>query len=270
MTNSSWLVDAGWYTDEQANCWGQYGYVDDANFTRHQWPLDSGFGVPCQVSSARSTSFTLDSFPPRTVDEPHPSFGSGSTYTEEQAGTATEFHFNDDMTAPLDGSTERWEGIMTSEYHLLLGSKQIEQQLLLSPVEDQSHADCVYDEESTHLSQSASPSGQSYGAVYANLDVSPSVQSFSSELIKAPLPKLAAAGYEVRCPYGCGGEMKGVYADGNLKRHQKSCRASGRATTRYHCVVVGCTRVYVRSDALRVHMRRYHGAPLVNHRIKRS
>lgn len=67
----------------------------------------------------------------------------------------------------------------------------------------------------------------------------------------------------IQCPHGCGTTLTGNHALGNLTRHLKTraCAGSGRARTRYHCPIEGCSRVYSRTDGLKVHMRRRHGAP---------
>lgn len=68
------------------------------------------------------------------------------------------------------------------------------------------------------------------------------------------------------CPYGCGTVLTGVYAHGNLTRHLKSqtCAASGRAKVRFPCPAPSCAKVYGRSDALRVHMRKFHAVPSIS------
>ncbi|OAL44159.1 hypothetical protein IQ07DRAFT_649596 [Pyrenochaeta sp. DS3sAY3a] len=69
--------------------------------------------------------------------------------------------------------------------------------------------------------------------------------------------------YTTVCPYNCGTILTGVHAQGNLTRHLKSqaCSGSGRAKMKHSCPVDRCGREYTRSDGLRVHMRRRHGAP---------
>jgi hypothetical protein len=69
--------------------------------------------------------------------------------------------------------------------------------------------------------------------------------------------------YSIACPYRCGRVLTGVHAVGNLTRHLKSegCSASGRAKPKYTCPIEGCRSEYNRSDGLRVHLRRRHGAP---------
>lgn len=71
------------------------------------------------------------------------------------------------------------------------------------------------------------------------------------------------AEYSVPCPYRCGTILTGVHALGNLTRHLKTqaCAGSSRAKVRYPCPIEGCERQYARSDGLRVHMRKRHGAP---------
>ncbi|RMZ66943.1 hypothetical protein GMOD_00002332 [Pyrenophora seminiperda CCB06] len=69
--------------------------------------------------------------------------------------------------------------------------------------------------------------------------------------------------YSVPCPYRCGTVLTGVHALGNLTRHLKTqaCVGSSRPKFRYPCPIENCDRQYARSDGLRVHMRRRHGAP---------
>lgn len=106
----------------------------------------------------------------------------------------------------------------------------------------------------------------SYTVAHPNEYVSPDTCAFSSEPIEEQFsgPTPGKDVHKVLCPHGCGTSLTGTHAYGNLTRHQKSrvCKGSGRAKTRYHCQMQGCTRVYSRSDGLKVHMRRRHGAPL--------
>lgn len=69
--------------------------------------------------------------------------------------------------------------------------------------------------------------------------------------------------YSVPCPYHCGTVLTGAHALGNLRRHLKSqaCTTSPRFSNRFPCPIHGCGKAYIRSDALRVHMRKMHGAP---------
>ncbi|KAF2874812.1 hypothetical protein BDV95DRAFT_591591 [Massariosphaeria phaeospora] len=69
--------------------------------------------------------------------------------------------------------------------------------------------------------------------------------------------------YSVACPYGCGTVLTGVHAVGNLTRHLKSqtCEKSGRGNVKYPCPLPDCGKQYSRSDGLKVHLRRRHGAP---------
>lgn len=66
--------------------------------------------------------------------------------------------------------------------------------------------------------------------------------------------------YEVPCPYGCGTVLTGVHAVGNMTRHLKSqnCIGSGKDKTKYVCPVPGCEKRYIRSDGLKVHLRKRH------------
>lgn len=69
--------------------------------------------------------------------------------------------------------------------------------------------------------------------------------------------------YSVECPHRCGAVLTGVHALGNLTRHLKSeaCSGSGQAKVKFPCPIQGCVKKYARSDGLRVHMRKRHGAP---------
>ncbi|KAH3914333.1 hypothetical protein HBH56_088080 [Parastagonospora nodorum] len=92
--------------------------------------------------------------------------------------------------------------------------------------------------------------------------------SYSSSGIEpySPPPELHLGNVNdsVACPHGCGTILTGVHAFGNLTRHLKTkgCSASGKAKVEHLCQVHGCGRKYSRSDGLRVHMRRRHGAGL--------
>ncbi|KAF9699739.1 hypothetical protein EKO04_002658 [Ascochyta lentis] len=68
------------------------------------------------------------------------------------------------------------------------------------------------------------------------------------------------AEYAVPCPYGCGTVLTGVHAVGNMTRHLKSknCIGSGKDKTKYICPVQGCDKRYIRSDGLKVHLRKRH------------
>ncbi|KAF2622062.1 hypothetical protein BU25DRAFT_481122 [Macroventuria anomochaeta] len=70
----------------------------------------------------------------------------------------------------------------------------------------------------------------------------------------------SSAEYVVPCPYNCGTVLTGVHAVGNMTRHLKSqnCVASGKDKTRYACPVQGCDKRYIRSDGLKVHLRKRH------------
>lgn len=69
-----------------------------------------------------------------------------------------------------------------------------------------------------------------------------------------------SAEYAVPCPYNCVTVLTGVHAVGNMTRHLKSqnCVASGRDKPRYVCPVQGCDKRYIRSDGLKVHLRKRH------------
>ncbi|KAH7068474.1 hypothetical protein FB567DRAFT_634447 [Paraphoma chrysanthemicola] len=114
----------------------------------------------------------------------------------------------------------------------------------------------------------------SYPAQYSNHIAGASSMSYSPSASQlntySPAPNTAqsAANYTVACPYRCGVVLTGVHAVGNLTRHlkTKACAASGKAKVRYPCPIDGCTKEYSRSDGLRVHMRKQHGAPAANPR----
>ncbi|OAL07252.1 hypothetical protein IQ06DRAFT_9089 [Phaeosphaeriaceae sp. SRC1lsM3a] len=74
---------------------------------------------------------------------------------------------------------------------------------------------------------------------------------------------LGGADDRIECPYGCGTVLTGIHAVGNLTRHLKSkaCPNSPKSGLRYPCTMDGCPKGYARSDGLKVHMRRHHGAP---------
>ncbi|KAH7082518.1 hypothetical protein BKA63DRAFT_133135 [Paraphoma chrysanthemicola] len=110
---------------------------------------------------------------------------------------------------------------------------------------------------------------QSYPAQYNNNIAVPSLIPYSlssshpNTYSPAPSTVQSSAEYSVACPYRCGVVLTGVHAVGNLTRHLKTraCAASGRAKVRYPCPIDSCTKEYSRSDGLRVHMRKQHGAP---------
>ncbi|KAF1925325.1 uncharacterized protein M421DRAFT_423884 [Didymella exigua CBS 183.55] len=70
----------------------------------------------------------------------------------------------------------------------------------------------------------------------------------------------SSAEYEVPCPYDCGTVLTGVHAVGNMTRHLKSqnCIGSGKDKTKYVCPIPGCDKRYIRSDGLKVHLRKRH------------
>lgn len=70
----------------------------------------------------------------------------------------------------------------------------------------------------------------------------------------------SAAEYVVPCPYDCGTVLTGVHAVGNMTRHLKSqnCIGSGKDKTKYVCPMPGCEKRYIRSDGLKVHLRKRH------------
>lgn len=70
----------------------------------------------------------------------------------------------------------------------------------------------------------------------------------------------SSAEHTVPCPYGCGTVLTGIHAVGNMTRHLKSqnCVGSGKDKTRYACSVQGCDKRYIRSDGLKVHLRKRH------------
>lgn len=76
----------------------------------------------------------------------------------------------------------------------------------------------------------------------------------------------------VPCPYNCGTVLTGVHAVGNMTRHLKSqnCTASGKDRTRYVCPVQGCDKRYIRSDGLKVHLRKRHNISQTSDRNSES
>ncbi|KAJ8105385.1 hypothetical protein OPT61_g10211 [Boeremia exigua] len=70
----------------------------------------------------------------------------------------------------------------------------------------------------------------------------------------------SGAEHSVPCPYNCGTVLTGVHAVGNMTRHLKSqnCIGSGKEKPRYACTVEGCDKRYIRSDGLKVHLRKRH------------
>lgn len=73
-------------------------------------------------------------------------------------------------------------------------------------------------------------------------------------------PTGSGAEYVVPCPYDCGTVLTGVHAVGNMTRHLKSqnCIGSGKDKTKYVCPMLGCDKQYIRSDGLKVHLRKRH------------
>ncbi|KAI5377326.1 hypothetical protein CC77DRAFT_404311 [Alternaria alternata] len=103
----------------------------------------------------------------------------------------------------------------------------------------------------------------SYAAPTTNVSASPPDVRYSMPLVQSLETSPIDGEYSVPCPYRCGTVLTGVHALGNLTRHLKTqaCAGSSRAKVRYPCPIEGCERQYARSDGLRVHMRRRHGAP---------
>jgi len=114
-------------------------------------------------------------------------------------------------------------------------------------------------------SMSASYQGPTYPYVApaSSVPASPPTAIYPIPPIQVPEGSHIDAEYSVPCPYRCGTVLTGVHALGNLTRHLKTqaCAGSSRAKVRYPCPIDGCGRQYARSDGLRVHMRRRHGAP---------
>ncbi|KAH8622598.1 hypothetical protein IG631_22873 [Alternaria alternata] len=103
----------------------------------------------------------------------------------------------------------------------------------------------------------------SYAALTTNVSASPPEVRYSMPLVQSLETSPIDGEYSVPCPYRCGTVLTGVHALGNLTRHLKTqaCAGSSRAKVRYPCPIEGCERQYARSDGLRVHTRRRHGAP---------
>jgi len=110
------------------------------------------------------------------------------------------------------------------------------------------------------LSRSFSVSSEhSYPSAWPN-DLQSASGSSSVEHMAAGRSTSSGAEYSVPCPYGCGTVLTGVHAVGNMTRHLKSqnCIGSGKDKTKYVCPVQGCDKRYIRSDGLKVHLRKRH------------
>lgn len=85
-------------------------------------------------------------------------------------------------------------------------------------------------------------------------------ESTSGHSMPTSQPTESGAEYVVPCPYNCGTVLTGVHAVGNMTRHLKSqnCVGSGKEKPRYICPVKGCDKRYIRSDGLKVHLRKRH------------
>lgn len=89
-------------------------------------------------------------------------------------------------------------------------------------------------------------------------------ESYPGSSIAHPIPATrptdSGADYVVPCPYNCGTVLTGVHAVGNMTRHLKSqnCIGSGKEKPKYVCSVEGCEKRYIRSDGLKVHLRKRH------------
>ncbi|KAJ4982791.1 hypothetical protein SVAN01_11707 [Stagonosporopsis vannaccii] len=81
------------------------------------------------------------------------------------------------------------------------------------------------------------------------------------QVATAGQPTESGSEYVVPCPYNCGTVLTGVHAVGNMTRHLKSqnCVGSGKDKPKYACPVEGCEKRYIRSDGLKVHLRKRHG-----------
>ncbi|KAF2750580.1 hypothetical protein M011DRAFT_174988 [Sporormia fimetaria CBS 119925] len=74
----------------------------------------------------------------------------------------------------------------------------------------------------------------------------------------SPRPRKQAD--EVQCP-SCGQVLTGPHGPGNLTRHRKTAKCgSSPRRQEYVCAVDGCGKKYQRSDGLKNHMRKTHGA----------
>ncbi|KAH7061782.1 hypothetical protein BKA63DRAFT_527413 [Paraphoma chrysanthemicola] len=111
---------------------------------------------------------------------------------------------------------------------------------------------------STLPSMTTSPSS-SYHSQTTQVVTAPSLEL--PELHHANMNHPSATKNDVDCPYMCGVKITGAHAAGNLNRHYKTikCAASGRAKSKHPCQSKGCQKLFARSDALRVHMRKEHG-----------
>lgn len=201
-------------------------------------------------------------------DGPHSTSESWSHYVAPPTPAATGYSFHGNGNAMTPGllATGSWLEAESSGWHSLYGNDKREMHSPSSAI-GSLHEQQMYNEPLMQLSQSISPpEHEGYTVAHPNEYVSPDTCAFSSEPIEEQFsgPTPGKDVHKVLCPHGCGTSLTGTHAYGNLTRHQKSrvCKGSGRAKTRYHCQMQGCTRVYSRSDGLKVHMRRRHGAPL--------
>ncbi|KAH7372266.1 hypothetical protein BKA66DRAFT_175306 [Pyrenochaeta sp. MPI-SDFR-AT-0127] len=98
---------------------------------------------------------------------------------------------------------------------------------------------------------------------HTEYNASPDTTQGYTEYSVSPRAQQGYAEDVIPCPKGCGTVLTGIHALGNLTRHLKSeaCTESTREKVKFPCLVTGCGKEYARSDGLKVHMRRRHGAP---------
>ncbi|KAF2855385.1 hypothetical protein T440DRAFT_153028 [Plenodomus tracheiphilus IPT5] len=228
------------------------------------WLQDSDFEDSHQTPSGQSSSYEPSTIGCRTSDGPKLSMDRRIHLWGIQTTATPEFVFGSDIVAPEHPSTRNWRespGSYSQSEENLRGHQ------LCFQADGCQHADQISHPGLLHLGQTTSPSDHDgQVAAYPREYASPGSRAFPLDPVEvqyaAPTPDDDVERM-IPCPHGCGIILTGAHAHGNLTRHLKSrnCTRSGKAKTRYQCMVKDCTRVYSRSDGLRVHMRRHHGTP---------
>lgn len=276
MEKSSWTMIGHRLENDQTQSWTRFENDVDEDRAIYHWFPGFEYQVSQQFSSGHPNLSEPSTFPYRADDGLYSSSESWSNYVEPQTAATTRYIFNDHIATPQTPDTGVWSEAWSSEYHLFFETREREEHLR-SPAMGSLHTHDMCNGEPMHISHSASPSehgghlAASHVAAYPSEYPSPPMPAFSPGPTEGKISGPTAVDdvkHAVLCPHGCGTTLTGPHAHGNLTRHQKSraCKGSGRARTSYRCVWQGCTRVYCRSDALKVHMRRRHGAPLANPR----